>query len=180
MTLLTHLPADERLQWKFALLNHRPHDRPGRHMATFVLGAMHQAATGGDATMPEHWAQAVLDWRSRGFGPHTYLVLHHAVADLARLGYQVPVPPPGPVGLTSDGRARIGGAEEPSGPVTGAEIVPAPAPARRAPRRYRSWGGRPGPGPYALAPDEWAGTGDWIASAVREIALDVLTARDGA
>ncbi|MGC0273190.1 hypothetical protein ACO0LV_09365 [Pseudactinotalea sp. Z1739] len=42
------------------------------------------------------------------------------------------------------------------------------------PRRYRTWAGRPGPGPFALEPDEWTGAGDWTASAVREVVLDVL------
>lgn len=185
MTLLTHIPDHERLEWKLALLRHRPADRPGRHMATFVLGAMHQGALNGDLTMPEHWEQAVLTWRSRGFTPHTYRVLHQAVADLARLGYQVPVPPPGEPARAGERRnettapgerrnqtARAGGAR-PQDPATSGDLTPA----RRVPQRYRSWGGRPGPSPYALDPEQWAGAGDWVGSAIREVVLDLLQAR---
>lgn len=153
MSLLTSLSDRERLQWKLALLSHRPSDQPGRHMATFALGAMQERALGGDLTMHPHWEEAVLAWRSRGIRPPTFLVLHDAVSDLVRLGYQIPVAPP----ITP----AVGPAQS-SQPQSSQSR---PSPARRVPRRYRTWAGRPGPGPYALEPDEWAGAGDWVASA---------------
>src|SRR5690625_2405347 len=181
MSLLTHLPDRERLHWKFALLHHRPPDLPDRYMAHFVLGALQQEALRGDPTMSDHWETAVLAWRSRGFRPESFLLLHQAVTDLARWGYQVPVPPPAsaPPGSVPAGSAPPGTASAPADSAP-ASAASAPAPARRTPRAYRSWGGRPGPGPYCLDPVQWAGRGDWVASAIREIVLDVMQERDAA
>ena len=174
MSLLTTFSEHEQLQWKLALLRHRPADLPDRHMAHYGLSAMQQRAVRGDLSMPPHWEQAVLAWRSHGFSPQSYLVLHRAVDDLARLGYQIPVEPP----------ARSPSPAQSPSPTPGRSPVPSPpdppAPARRTPRRYRSWGGRPNLGPYALDPREWSGAGDWIASAGREVVLDVLEAREQA
>ena len=194
MSLLIHLPDRERLHWKFALLHHRPPDLPDRYMAHFVLGALQQEALRGDPTMPDHWETAVLAWRSRGFRPESFLLLHQAVTDLARWGYQVPVAPPAsaPPGSVPVGSAPPASAPPASAPTASAQpgsvpvgAAPAPAasapvPARRTPRAYRSWGGRPGPGPYCLDPAQWAGRGDWVASAIREIVLDVMQERDTA
>src|SRR5690625_2640281 len=195
MSLLTHLPDRERLHWKFALLHHRPPDLPDRYMAHFVLGALQQEALRGDPTMPDHWETAVLAWRSRGFRPESFLLLHQAVTDLARWGYQVAVAPPAsapagsvPAGSAPAGTASAHAASAPapaaSAPAPAASApapaASAPAPARRTPRAYRSWGGRPGPGPYCLDPAQWAGRGDWVASAIREIVLDVMQERDAA
>lgn len=146
MSMLTHIPPAERLQWKLALLQHRPHDLPGRHMPYFQLGALQSQALDGEASMPEHWEQAVLAWRARGFGPPAFLLLHRAVTDLAVQGFHISSGPGG-----SD-RGRLAG------------------------RGYQSWRGRPAPGVFALDIAGWGAAAEWINSAVRQVALDTLDA----